>query len=84
MANPKLDSAARILVDLAEYQIPQLRECRNSLTLHQQFSNEIKTELSKLRGLVEVCCILSLKSGELLIRFSGCSRGCRRFAKAKG
>ncbi|GAA5952071.1 hypothetical protein JCM3765_005184 [Sporobolomyces pararoseus] len=46
---PQVDSLERILEDLQSYQIPQLGDCRGPKSLFDQLTNQVRSELSRVR-----------------------------------
>lgn len=56
-----ISAIERRVVDLKDFQIPRLRECRESLGVQQQYAAELRDDLEGLARLVEVsqslfCC----------------------------
>lgn len=49
-----ISAIERRVVDLQDFQIPRLRDCRESLSVQQQYAAELRDDLDGLGWLVEV------------------------------
>ena len=61
-----LANARRRLADLEQFQLPRLRSCNTSLSLHHELASEMRTDMEHVRRLIEVGLYHGLYLGQYL------------------